>query len=115
MPRIFPPASTFTPVRNAASLAFPPERSIGTWPTPLKKVRIQNPLKPGVMKYSSLAKNVIGRLTINGRKIESMNELWLIAIMTGPSANVFQTRHLRAVEHAQKRAEEDVFEYPVQH
>ena len=72
-------------MRNAASLALPPERSIGTWPTPLKKVRIKKPLNPGVMKYSSFARKVIGRFTINGRKIESINELWLIAMITGPS------------------------------
>jgi hypothetical protein len=43
-----------------------------------------NPLMPGEVKYSLLAKNVTLRETTRGIKIESLNDRWLEAIMTGP-------------------------------
>jgi hypothetical protein len=38
------------PVRSAASLALPPERSIGTVPTPLKNSRVKKPFTPRPVK-----------------------------------------------------------------
>ncbi len=37
-------------VRSAASLAAPPLRSIGTWPTPAKKLFVSLPLTPRPVK-----------------------------------------------------------------
>jgi hypothetical protein len=43
-----------------------------------------NPLGPGEVKYSLLARKVTLRGTTRGMKIESLNERWFDAMITGP-------------------------------
>jgi hypothetical protein len=43
-----------------------------------------NPFIPGEVKYSLFAKKVTFLGTTNGIKIESLNERWFEAIITGP-------------------------------
>jgi hypothetical protein len=47
------------------------------------------PLGPGDVKYSLLAKKVTLRGTTSGIKIESLNDRWLEARMSGPDAGTF--------------------------
>ncbi len=57
---------------SAARDASGSSRSIGTWPTPEKNILEKNPLTPGVVKYSALARKVTLRLgTSSGMKNES--------------------------------------------
>src|ERR1700730_6578652 len=44
---------------------------------------------PDAVKYSALAENVTGRLTIRGRKIESTSDWWLEARIAPPDAGMF--------------------------
>ena len=67
-----PPAARPSPTSSARSLALPPSRRIGIWPTPRKNQAVF-----GLSKYSALATNVTRRRTTSGRKIESRNERWL--------------------------------------
>ncbi len=63
---------TSTPLLIAASPApRAPERSTGSWPTPLKKAAVIRPLRPGVVKYSAFAMKVTLRSRTAGRKNES--------------------------------------------
>jgi hypothetical protein len=48
-----------------------------------------NPFGPGEVKYSLFAKKVTFRGTTNGIKIESLNERWFEARMSGPDAGTF--------------------------
>jgi hypothetical protein len=50
----------------------------------MKVIFLMNPLRPGEVKYSLLAKKVTFRGTTSGIKIESLNERWFEAIITGP-------------------------------
>jgi len=68
MPRTWPFASTRRPVRSARSLAAPPERSTGIWPTPLKKARLNRPLTPRPVKYSDFARKTTLRGIGSGAK-----------------------------------------------
>jgi hypothetical protein len=45
-------------------------------------------LAPFSVKKASLARNVIRRGTISGRKIESRKERWLLARIAGPSSGM---------------------------
>ncbi len=75
------------PLRTAASPApRAPERSTGSWPTPLKKAAVIRPLTPGVVKYSALAMKVTLRSRTAGRKKESEKDRWLLARIAGPAA-----------------------------
>ena len=66
-----------------------PERSTGSWPTPLKKAAVSFPLTPGEVKYSALAMKVTLRSSIAGRKKESEKDRWLLARIAGPSLGMF--------------------------
>ncbi len=60
------------PLSTAASPApRAPERSTGSWPTPLKKAAVIRPLTPGVVKYSAFAMKVTLRSRTAGRKNEA--------------------------------------------
>jgi hypothetical protein len=52
---------------------------------------LSNPLGPGDVKYSDLAKKVTLRGTTSGIKIESLKDKWLLAIITGPVAGTFRS------------------------
>jgi hypothetical protein len=62
---------------------------MGTWPTPEKNTRESQPFRPGVVKYSALARNVTLRGTITGMKNESENDRWLLARIAAPSDGMF--------------------------
>ena len=49
-----------------------------------------SPLIPGDVKYSLFAKKVTLRGTTSGMKIESLNERWFEAMMTGPDDGTFR-------------------------
>jgi hypothetical protein len=51
----------------------------------MKVIFLINPFIPGDVKYSALAKKVTLRGTTKGMKIESLNERWFEAMMTGPT------------------------------
>jgi hypothetical protein len=81
---------TSIPLRIAASPApRAPERSTGSWPTPLKNAAVSLPFTPGEVKYSAFAMKVTLRSRTAGRKKESENERWLLARIAGPSAGMF--------------------------
>ena len=71
MPSSLPSRSIRIAVSMASCAAEPPERSTGTWPTPVKKIFFSRPIRPGWVKYSRLAMKVIRRGTSSGRKNES--------------------------------------------
>jgi hypothetical protein len=50
-----------------------------------------NPLAPGEVKYSLLAKKVTLRGTTKGIKMESLKDRWLDAMITGPFAGTFRS------------------------
>src|SRR5690349_7016331 len=79
MPNTPPAASTSPADASARSLALPPSRRIGIWPTPRKNHAVF-----GSSKYSALATNVTRRRSTSGRKIESRNDRWFDARITGP-------------------------------
>jgi hypothetical protein len=56
---------------SAPSAAEAPDRSIGTWPAPEKNCRWNQPLMPGVLKYSALATNVTRRGNVSGMNSQS--------------------------------------------
>jgi hypothetical protein len=89
MPRTFPPASTRSPDLSARSLASPPVRSIGIWPTPLKNALLSSPLTPVPVKYSALARNTTLRRSGIGPKKWSANDRWLLTRITGPRRGTF--------------------------
>jgi hypothetical protein len=49
------------------------------------------PFGPGEVKYSLLAKKVTLRGTTKGMKIESLNERWFEAMMTGPLSGTLRS------------------------
>ncbi len=71
---------------SAPSAALAPERSIGTWPAPEKNFFWNQPLMPGVVKYSAFATNVTRRCSVSGMNSQSAYERWLLARIAGPSA-----------------------------
>ena len=74
-------------------------------PVPTKNIRMSQPLSPLPVKYSALATNVTFRRTINGVKIESENERWLLARMTGPvSGTLLEPLDLGAEDQLQEQA-----------
>src|SRR6188472_1829047 len=74
---------------RAPSAAFAPDRSMGTWPEPEKNFRWNQPLIPGVVKYSALATKVTRRGRVSGMNIQSEYDRWLLARMAGPLAGTF--------------------------
>jgi hypothetical protein len=58
-------------------------------PVPEKNWRMSQPLIPLPVKYSAFATKVTLRFTISGVKIESENDRWLQARMTGPVAGTW--------------------------
>ena len=56
---------------SAPSAALAPERSIGTWPAPEKNFFWNQPLRPGVVKYSALATKVTRRGSVSGMNSQS--------------------------------------------
>jgi hypothetical protein len=66
-----------------------PERSIGTCPAPEKNFRWNQPLRPGVVKYSALATKVTRRGRVSGMNSQSAYDRWLLARMAGPDAGTF--------------------------
>jgi hypothetical protein len=50
---------------------------------------LRSPFGPGDVKYSLLARKVTFLGTTNGMKIESLNERWFEAIITGPCDGTF--------------------------
>ena len=52
---------------------------------------VAQPAMPLPVKYSLLARKLIGRLTATGRKTESTNERWLLAKITAPDAGTFSS------------------------
>ncbi len=81
MAKIPPASSTARAAARAPSLADPPLRRMGIWPTARKNQAVF-----GSSKYSALATKVTRRRITIGRKIESQNDTWFEARMTGPSA-----------------------------
>ena len=62
---------------------------MGTWPAPEKNFFWNQPLIPGVVKYSALATNVTRRGRVSGMNSQSAYERWLLARMAGPDAGTF--------------------------
>jgi hypothetical protein len=90
MPKSPPLSTTWMPALTAAAPApRAPERSTGSWPTPLKKAAVSLPFTPGAVKYSALAMKVTLRSRTAGRKKESENDRWLLARIAGPCAGTF--------------------------
>ncbi len=56
---------------RAPSAAEAPPRSIGTCPAPEKNFFWNQPLTPGVVKYSALATNVTRRVKVSGMNSQS--------------------------------------------
>ena len=56
---------------SAPSAAVAPDRSIGTWPAPEKNFFWNQPLMPGVVKYSALATKVTRRGSVSGMNSQS--------------------------------------------
>ena len=56
---------------SAPLAASAPERSIGTWPTPEKNFFWNQPLMPGLLKYSAFATKVTRRGSVSGMKSQS--------------------------------------------
>ena len=56
---------------SAPSAAEAPDLSIGTWPAPEKNFFWNQPLMPGVLKYSALATNVTRRDRVSGMNSQS--------------------------------------------
>src|SRR3954465_8330677 len=91
MPSWPPLARCSRPEFSDASEALPPERSIGNWLMPRKKCFITQPTTPLPVKYSLLARKLMGRLTATGRKTESTNDRWLLAKITAPDDGTFSS------------------------
>src|SRR6476659_10385677 len=89
MPNRWPSSSTFLAADSAPSAAEAPERSIGTWPAPEKNFFWNQPLTPGVVKYSAFATKVTRRGRVNGMNSQSAYDKWLLARIAGPVAGTF--------------------------
>src|SRR6186997_2084399 len=74
---------------SAPSAAVAPDLSIGTWPAPEKNFFWNQPLTPGVVKYSALATKVTRRGSVSGMKSQSAYDRWLLARIAGPEAGTF--------------------------
>ena len=59
---------------------------MGTWPAPEKNFFWNQPLMPGVVKYSALATKVTRRGRVSGMKSQSAYDRWLLARIAGPLA-----------------------------
>ncbi len=78
--------------------------------------REKRPFRPGVVKYSDLARNVTRRGTNTGMKNESQNDRWLLARIAGPSlGHVLDALGPRAPHDPQERTHSDVFQKTVEH
>src|SRR5688572_30715397 len=84
MPKRCPPSRTSAAESRAAIDADPPVRLIGICPTARKNHAVF-----GSSKYSALATKVMRRRRTSGRKIESQNEMWLLARIAGPESGMF--------------------------
>jgi hypothetical protein len=91
MPNRSPSARIFIADFIAPSAALAPERSIGTWPAPVKNFFWNQPLMPGEVKYSALATKVTRRVSVSGMNNQSAYERWLLARMAGPSSGTWST------------------------
>ncbi len=89
MPSSLPSRTIRTPVSSAPWAAEALDRSIGTWPTPVKNHFCSLPLSPVPVKYSILAGKVTRRDSISGRKKESDTARWLLARIAPPSFGMF--------------------------
>ena len=67
-------STTASDVSNATCAARWSPRCTGTAPIPLKKPFMNRPLSPGIVQYSSFARNATRRGQISGIRIESMND-----------------------------------------
>jgi hypothetical protein len=72
MPQSSPSSSSFSCAAIAPAAALPLLRSMGTWPAPEKNVFWNQPLTPGVSKYSALATNVTRRGMTTGMNSQSL-------------------------------------------
>ena len=63
---------------RAPSAAEAPERSMGTWPA-RRNFFWNQPLMPGVLKYSAFATNVTRRGSVSGMNSQSAYDRWLLA------------------------------------
>ena len=71
MPNSSPwPSTRFADI-SAPAAASAPARSIGTWPAPEKNSFWNQPLMPGVVKYSAFATNVTRRGSVSGMNSQS--------------------------------------------
>ena len=73
----------------APSAALAPDRSIGTCPAPVKNFFWNQPLMPGVVKYSALATKVTRRVSVSGMNSQSAYDRWLLARIAGPSSGTW--------------------------
>src|SRR3954447_23630567 len=89
MPDSSPSARILRADASAPSAALAPERSIGTCPAPEKNLRWNQPLSPGVVKYSAFATKVTRRGRVSGMNIQSVYDRWLLARIAGPEAGTF--------------------------
>src|SRR3954449_12417527 len=91
------------PEFSAACAASLSSRSMGTWPTPAKNILEKNPLMPGVVKYSALARKVTLRGISTGMKNESQKERWLLARMAGRSSGMFSRPAIQGRQRRRRR------------
>ncbi len=61
---------------------------MGTWPAPEKNFFWNQPLMPGVLKYSAFATNVTRRGSVSGMNSQSAYDRWLLARIAGPSSGM---------------------------
>jgi len=91
MPNARPSRNTSS-ARSSESWAAREElRSTGMAPTPAKKLRRRSPMGPEPVKYSDLARKLTLRGATSGIANESMNDRWLLAMMTPPSRGTLST------------------------
>src|SRR3954470_19176920 len=86
MPNTSPSARIFRAEESAPSAAEPDVRSIGTCPEPAKNLRWNQPLIPGLVKYSAFATNVTRRVRVSGMNNQSAYDRWLLARIAGPTS-----------------------------
>ena len=60
------------------------------------------PLMPGVLKYSALATNVTRRDSVSGMNSQSAYDRWLLATMSGPYSGTFSTPSTRGRKRARR-------------
>ena len=64
---------------------------MGTWPAPEKNFFWNQPLIPGLVKYSALATKVTRRVSVSGMNSQSAYDRWLLARIAGPSSGTLST------------------------